>query len=64
MSAFEQKVDVPANRNYQYLLVAAEPYETIAFKIPNEPIDKGEGRFVTHWNDDEKKFIITLYFMN
>jgi splicing factor 3A subunit 2 len=64
MSAFEQKVDVPANRNYQYLLVAAEPYETIAFKIPNEPIDKGEGRFVTHWNDDDKKFIITLYFVN
>ena len=64
MSAFEQKVDLPANRNYQYLLVAAEPYETIAFKIPNEPIDKGEGKFVTHWNVEGKRFTLTLYFMN
>ena len=64
MSAFEQRVDTPPDRRYQYLLFAAEPYETIAFKIPNEPLDKGEGRFVTNWNADEKKFTLTLYFLD
>lgn len=32
MSAFEQKLEAP-DRNYQYLLFACEPYETIAFKV-------------------------------
>ena len=63
MSAFEQKVDIPANRKYQYLLLAAEPYETIAFKIPNEAIDKGEGKFVTHWSAEDKRFTLTLLFL-
>lgn len=63
MSAFEQKVESPPDRRYQYLLFAAAPYETVAFKIPNETIDKGEGRFVTFWDDEEKKFIVTLYFV-
>ena len=35
MSAFEQKVEAP-DRDWQYLLFAAEPYETIGFKIPNK----------------------------
>ena len=63
MSAFEQRVEVPPDRRYQFLLFAAEPYETVAFKIPNEPIDKGENRFVTYWDDETKKFIVTLYFL-
>jgi splicing factor 3A subunit 2 len=63
MSAFEQRVESPPDRNYQYLVFAAEPYETIAFKIPNEPIDRKEGRFVTHWDAEEKRFTLTLYFM-
>lgn len=36
MSAYEQKVDTPADKNYQYLLFACDPYETVAFKIPNQ----------------------------
>ena len=63
MSAFEQRVESPPDRRYQYLLFAADPYETVAFKIPNEPIDKEPGRFVTHWNADDKKFTLTLYFV-
>lgn len=62
MSSFEQRIESPPDRRYQYLLFAAEPYETVAFKIPNEPIDKEPGRFVTHWDADEKKFTVTLYF--
>jgi splicing factor 3A subunit 2 len=63
MSAFEQRVESPPDRRYQYLLLAADPYETIAFKIPNEPIDKGENRFVTHWGYDMKKFTVSMYFV-
>ena len=63
MSAFEQRVETPPDRRFQYLLFAAEPYETVAFKIPNEPIDKGQDKFVTHWDADDKKFTVTLYFL-
>mmetsp|Transcript_27528 Transcript_27528/g.36086 ORF Transcript_27528/g.36086 Transcript_27528/m.36086 type:complete len:295 (+) Transcript_27528:70-954(+) len=61
MSAYEQKVEAP-DKSYQYLLVACEPYETIGFKIPNHPIDKGEGRFFTNWDTDGKRFTLQLYF--
>jgi len=64
MSAFEQRVESPPNRNYQYLIFAADPYENVAFKIPNEPIDKGDDRFVTHWDSDSKTFTVTLYFVD
>jgi len=49
---------------YQYLLIAAEPYETVAFKIPNEPIDREVGKFLTSWNEDTKRFNITLHFVD
>mmetsp|Transcript_8823 Transcript_8823/g.12404 ORF Transcript_8823/g.12404 Transcript_8823/m.12404 type:complete len:306 (+) Transcript_8823:47-964(+) len=61
MSAYEQKVEAPSN-NYQYLLFACEPYETVAFKIPNIPIDKKEGRLYTNWDRVGKKFTLQLYF--
>jgi splicing factor 3A subunit 2 len=69
MSAFEQRIEqMNTNNNqignkYQYLLIAADPYETVAFKIPNEPIDKDPEKFVTHWDDEVKKFILTLHFV-
>lgn len=63
MSAYEQKVDLPPNRVYQYLLFAAEPYETIAFKIPNEPIVRNHERFITYWDTESLRFTLTLYFI-
>lgn len=68
MSAFEQKVEKP-DENYQYLLFAAEPYETIAFKIPNREIerdtnDKTKGRFYTKWDDTNKLFTLQVHFKN
>ena len=63
MSAFEQRIESPPDRRFQYLLFAAEPYETVAFKIPNEPIDKGQDKFVTHWDPEDKKFTLSLYFL-
>ncbi|MCL4135165.1 UNVERIFIED_CONTAM: hypothetical protein GTU68_036674 [Idotea baltica] len=44
MSAYEQKVE-PPDRKWQYLLFAAEPYETIAFKVPSREVDKSENKF-------------------
>ena len=44
MSAFEQRIE-KADAKYQYLLIAAEPYETVGFKIPNIEIDFSQGKF-------------------
>jgi splicing factor 3A subunit 2 len=63
MSTFEQKVE-PADKNYQYVLFACEPYETVAFKIPNLPVDKREGRFFTNWDKESKKFVLQLFFVD
>lgn len=63
MSAYEQRVETP-DKKYQYLLFACEPYETVAFKIPNQVIDKSEGKFYTNWDRDEKKFVLQLYFVD
>lgn len=61
MSAYEQRIEAP-DKNYQYLLFACEPYETVGFKIPNHAIDKGEGRFFSNWDANGKKFSLQLYF--
>lgn len=47
MSAYEQKKEATDNK-YQYLLFAAEPYEVIAFKVPNIEVDKNDN-FFSHW---------------
>jgi len=61
MSSFEQKVEAP-DREWQYLLFAAEPYETIGFKIPNQEIDKDPSKFQTTWDAEGKTFALQLYF--
>jgi len=63
MSAYEQKVETP-DRNYQFLLFACEPYETVAFKIPNQRIDKSEGKFYTNWDQEQNRFVLQLYFVD
>merc|ERR1719383_767718 len=61
MSAYEQRIE-PPDRRWQYLLFAAEPYETIAFKVPSREIDKAENRFWTHWNRETKQFFLQFHF--
>ena len=61
MSAYEQRVE-PPERDWQYLLMAAEPYETIGFKIPNKEIDKDPSKFQTTWDEDKKTFQLQLHF--
>lgn len=63
MSAYEQRVE-PPDRKWQYLLFAAEPYETIAFKVPSREVEKAEGKFWTHWNKDTKQFFLQFAFKN
>ncbi|TMW54962.1 hypothetical protein Poli38472_014733 [Pythium oligandrum] len=61
MSAFEQKIETP-DKNFQYLLFACEPYETVAFKIPNLPLDKSEGKFFSNWDKNGRTFTLQLTF--
>ena len=65
MSAFEQRKE-PLDKNVQYLLFAAEPYETIAFKIPNKEIerDTASGKFYYNWDRDKKIFTVTKKIIN
>ncbi|CAO3647542.1 unnamed protein product [Cunninghamella blakesleeana] len=61
MSAYEQHVETP-NKSHQYLLIAAEPYETIAYKIQSKEIDRSPGKFWTHWDKDSKQFSMQFFF--
>lgn len=61
MSAYEQHIE-PPDKKWQYLLFAAEPYETIAFKVPSREIDKSDNKFWTHWNTEAKQFFLQLAF--
>ena len=63
MSAYEQRIEKP-NSKYQYLLVAAEPYETIGFKIPNIQIDFSEGRYFEAWDKEQKRYTLQLSFID
>lgn len=60
MSAFEQKVDLPHDRRFQYLLVAAEPYETCGFKIEAKEID--QRRFFDYYDKDTKEYFLQVLF--
>ena len=59
MAAFEQRVEAP-DRAFQYLLFAAAPYETIAFKIPSLEIDRTAGLFASQWDGERKVFSLQL----
>ena len=70
MRSFEQRIE-PANAAWQYLVVAAEPYETIAFKLQSreidrtesimlegvpEPVQRNESGTWSYWDDDSKTY--------
>mmetsp|Transcript_18929 Transcript_18929/g.32366 ORF Transcript_18929/g.32366 Transcript_18929/m.32366 type:complete len:261 (+) Transcript_18929:134-916(+) len=63
MSAFEQRVET-ADKNIMYLLFAAEPYETISFKVPSMEVDKSEGKLFQHWDPDNKVYSVQFQFKN
>nr|CAG4644252.1 EOG090X0C5N [Lepidurus arcticus] len=61
MSAYEQRIE-PPDKQWQYLLFAAEPYETIAFKVPSREVDKSEGRFWTYFNKQSRQFFLQFSY--
>lgn len=63
LSAFEQRVEAP-NKNYQYLVFAAEPYESIAFRIPSAEVDldRESAAFVEDWDVVTKQFSLQFLF--
>ena len=38
--------------------MAAEPYETIGFKVPADEIDKAPGKFYSNWNKSTFTFTV------
>ncbi|KAJ0350769.1 hypothetical protein COL154_010126 [Colletotrichum chrysophilum] len=63
MNAFTQRVEEP-DKNFQYLLVAAEPYETCAFKIPARELDKRGDKQFSFWDPDAKEYWLQVMFMS
>jgi splicing factor 3A subunit 2 len=61
MSAYEQQKEEP-DKNFQYLLVHAEPYEICAFKLQAREVDKKEGRFWQWFDEDQKDYWVQLLF--
>uniref|UniRef100_A0A383WL24 Matrin-type domain-containing protein n=1 Tax=Tetradesmus obliquus TaxID=3088 RepID=A0A383WL24_TETOB len=61
MSAYEQKVET-ADKSFQYLLFAAEPYEVIGFKVPNAEVVKQEDFFYAHWDPDAHTYSMQIVF--
>ncbi|KAI3649030.1 hypothetical protein MP228_006884 [Amoeboaphelidium protococcarum] len=61
MSAYEQKVDTPDNA-WQYLVIAADPYENIAFKIPNTPVDINSDLLFDHYDVDTHVYTVQIMF--
>ncbi|KAI5862546.1 hypothetical protein GGS23DRAFT_81070 [Durotheca rogersii] len=63
MSAFEQRVEEPPDKAFQYMLVAAEPYETCGFKLQAREIDRAADRYWTWWDADLKEFWVQVMFL-
>ena len=63
MSTWEQKVEAHDKR-FQYLVVAAEPYESVAFKLQSLEVDQRGGTFWTHWDGDTKQYTMQVMFMD
>ena len=61
MSSYEQRLE-PPSKYYQYLLIAGEPYETIAFKIQSLEIDRAQDRLWSYWDPDTKQYHLQFFF--
>ncbi|CAK7213723.1 CWF complex protein sap62 [Sporothrix bragantina] len=61
-SAFSQRVETP-DRQFQYLLVAADPYETCGFKIPARALDRRAGRTFDYWDRDAREYWVQVMFV-
>ena len=60
MSAYEQQKEQPPDSRFLYLLVACEPYRTIAIKLPNNS-SLNRKSLQTHWKDNSTYVLTVLY---
>ncbi|OII76381.1 hypothetical protein cand_027040 [Cryptosporidium andersoni] len=61
MSCWEQKKELPDTK-YQYLLIAAEPYNVVAIKIPNYEIERKNNKLMTFWDNKQMIYHIQIFF--
>ncbi|KAF2472273.1 uncharacterized protein BDR25DRAFT_342229 [Lindgomyces ingoldianus] len=61
MNAYEQKIEEP-NAQFQYFVVAAEPYETVAVKLQAREVDRREGKFWQWFDEDSRDFWVQFLF--
>ncbi len=66
MSVYEQRMEEPVgqNRNYQYLIFACAPYESIAFKINSFEVDNRDrgARVLHYWDAEAKQYNLQFMF--
>ena len=63
LSAYEQSVEMP-DAKFQYLVFACDLYENVAFKIPNELIDKEAGNIYFDFDETSKKTTLKFSYLN
>ncbi|CDK24695.1 unnamed protein product [Kuraishia capsulata CBS 1993] len=64
MSSFEQKVETPPQKNFQYLVISGEPYENVSFKVPVGAIDRSKEKFWDYWDQDTKEYFVQFFYEN
>lgn len=60
MSAFEQQREAP-DSNFKYMVVACEPYNLIAIKIPARDIDRRNNNY-QYYDPDSKEFFVQFMY--
>lgn len=61
VSTFEQKVE-ERDTNFQYIVIAADPYENIGFKVPSKQIDFSEEKHKEIWDENTKIYTLLITF--
>jgi splicing factor 3A subunit 2 len=59
LGAFEQKIEGP-DKDFQYLVIAADPYNSIAIKLHTREVDRDS--VWSHWDSDSKEFFLQFHY--
>eukprot|EP00768_Dysnectes_brevis_P005800 gnl/Dysnectes_brevis/4344_a5789_702.p1 GENE.gnl/Dysnectes_brevis/4344_a5789_702~~gnl/Dysnectes_brevis/4344_a5789_702.p1 ORF type:complete len:223 (+),score=19.70 gnl/Dysnectes_brevis/4344_a5789_702:90-758(+) len=62
VSSFEQRVEAP-DPSLQFLVVAAEPYESVAVRMPNRPV-AADPAVHELWDKERKMYQLQIFFEN
>ena len=61
LSAYEQHNEEP-DINYMWLVIAAEPYKSVAFKISKKDMDSFTDKHYEFWDPDSKNYWLQFIF--